>query len=72
MTTIWDLLRESVILQGALTIGLWGVAAYLMICGRPIPDLLAAGCGAVITFWFTSKTTRSVATAIKESMTPSE
>lgn len=59
-----DLLRESVILQGLLTVGLWGVAAYLMITGRPVPDLLAAGCGAVITFWFTSKTTRSVATAI--------
>ena len=56
-----DLFLESVVLQGVLTVGLWGVAAYLMVCGQDIPDLLAAGCGAVITFWFTAKTTRKVA-----------
>ena len=60
----WDLFKESVVLQGFLTIGLWGVAAYLMIIGKPVPDLLAAGCGAVITFWFTAKTTRQVTAAI--------
>ena len=62
--TFWDSFRESVILQGLLTIGLWGVASYLMIVGRPVPDLLAMGCGAVITFWFTSKTTRAVEASV--------
>lgn len=60
MTTLWDLFRESVILQGVLSIGLWGSAIYLMIVGKPVPDLLAAGCGAVITFWFVSKTKAEV------------
>jgi len=63
-TTFLDLFRESVVLQGVLTVGLWGTAAYLMVIGQEVPDLLAAGCGAVITFWFTSKTTRSVVNKI--------
>ena len=59
-----DLFMESLVLQGILTVGLWGVAAYLMIVGQEVPPLLAAGCGAVITFWFTEKTSRAVANQI--------
>lgn len=59
-----DLFMESVILQGILTVGLWGVAAYLMVIGQEIPDLLAAGCGAVITFWFSSKAAAAAAKAV--------
>jgi hypothetical protein len=62
--TFWDSFRESVILQGLLTVMLWGVACYMFIVGRSIPDLLAMGCGAVITFWFTSKTTRAVEASV--------
>jgi hypothetical protein len=62
--TFWDSFRESVILQGLLTVGLWGVASYLFIIDKPVPDLLAMGCGAVITFWFTSKTTRAVEASV--------
>ena len=57
--TFWSAFQESVVLQGFLTIGLWGTAAYLMIVGGVVPNLLAAGCGAIITFWFVSKTTRA-------------
>ena len=59
-TTLLDLFRESIILQGILTIGLWGTASYLMVNTIEVPPLLAAGCGAVITFWFTNKTARLV------------
>ena len=55
MKSLKALFIESIILQGILTVGLWGAAIYLMIVGQDVPDLLAAGCGAVITFWFTSK-----------------
>lgn len=61
-----QLFLESLILQGVLTIGLWGTAAYLMIIGQEIPDLLAAGCGAVITFWFSNKAAVSAAKALTE------
>ena len=61
-----DLFMESVILQGVLTVGLWGVAAYLMVTGQEVPDLLAAGCGAVITFWFTAKTSRAITKELTE------
>ena len=54
-----ELFMESVVLQGVLTIGLWGTAVYLMVVGQEIPDLLAAGCGAVITFWFNTKTAKA-------------
>ena len=56
-----DLFRESVVLQGLLTIGLWGVASYMMVTGQDVPELLCAGCGAIITFWFKSKTDRAIA-----------
>ena len=58
-----DLFLQSVVLQGILTIGLWGVAAYLMVVGQEVPDLLAVGCGAVITFWFTNKAAATAAKA---------
>ena len=56
----WEMFRESIILQGFLSVVLWGTAIYLMIVSQPIPDLLAAGCGAIMTFWFTNKTSRQV------------
>ncbi len=61
-----DLFLESLVLQGILTVGLWGAAVYLMIVGQEIPDLLAAGCGAVITFWFSSKAARAAAKAVTQ------
>ena len=60
-TTLFDLFRESIILQGFLTVGLWGTASYMMVMGQDVPDLLAAGCGSIITFWFMTKTARAIA-----------
>jgi hypothetical protein len=59
-----DLFEESAVTQFLLTIGLWAIAGVLMLSGRPVPDLLAAGCGAVVGFWFSSKTTRQVSDVV--------
>jgi hypothetical protein len=61
---MWELFSESVILQGLLTVALWGTAIFLFVTGQPVPDLLAAGCGSIMTFWFTAKTTRAVSSEI--------
>lgn len=61
-----QLFLQSLILQGILTVGLWGAAVYLMVVGQEIPPLLAAGCGSVITFWFTSKAAAETAKAVTQ------
>ena len=49
------MLVESVIVQGILTLGLWGAIIYLSVAEREVPDLLAVGGGAILTFWFKTK-----------------
>lgn len=53
--TFWALFRESIILQGLLTVGLWSVVLYLVVVGKPVPDILMAGSTTVLGFWFGSK-----------------
>lgn len=64
--TLQELFIESAIMQGLLTVMLWGTALFLMVSGRDIPDLLAVGAGAIMSFWFRTKTTARVIKAIKE------
>lgn len=55
MAKFTDMLVESVIVQGILTLGLWGAIIYLSVAEREVPDLLAVGGGAILTFWFKTK-----------------
>jgi len=55
--TFWSLLRESVIVQGIMTLMLWGAIVYLAVTAQPIPELLATGGVAILGFWFGSKVT---------------
>lgn len=55
MKTFWALLKESVILQAVLTLGIWGVLIYLVIVGRPIPDVVLGAASLVLGFYFGSK-----------------
>lgn len=55
LTTFWDLLRESVIIQGLLTVGLWSAILYMAVTGQPIPDILTGGGYAILGFWFGTK-----------------
>ena len=55
MHTFWSLLRESVILQAVLTLGIWGAVIYLMVVGQSVPDVLSMAANLVLGFYFGSK-----------------
>jgi len=55
MQTFWALLRESVILQGTLTLCFTVTVCYLAVTGQPIPELLTQGTMLILGFFFGSK-----------------
>lgn len=55
MTKFWELLEESVIVQSTLALGLTGVASYLWIVEKPVPDPLMLLLGLAWGFYFKSK-----------------
>lgn len=63
---IVDLLRESVIFQGTITLIVLGVWAYLEISGRAVPQDVQLITGAVVGFFFGGKYTQSMARAAKK------
>ena len=54
-----DLLAESVIIQGLLTLGVLGLIAYLLIVQREVPNELWAILSLIVGFFFGSKTRRA-------------
>lgn len=56
MPNFWSLLKESVIIQGVLTLGLWGAIIFLAVTGAEVPEILTTGGVAILGFWFGSKT----------------
>jgi hypothetical protein len=55
MNKFWTLVEQSVILQAVLTLSIWGVVLYLVVSGRPIPDVLLGAANLVLGFYFGSK-----------------
>jgi len=55
MDQFWTLLKESVIVQGVLTLSLAGAVIYLACVQQPIPDLLSSAFLLAIGFYFGSK-----------------
>jgi len=67
-----SLLKESVLIQGAMTLGVTGVLCYLVIADRHIPDLFASAWALLLGFYFGSKATfgqRQMAETIVKSLT---
>ena len=62
-TTFWTLLRESVIMQGLLTLMLCGTLCYLYVTGRDVPSDLGKLTFAVVAFWMGSKSQHAVEVA---------
>jgi len=60
MDKFWELFRESIILQGLLTIGLWGTIVVLILQGRAVPDILLNAGSVVLGFWFGTKVQNTV------------
>ena len=55
MSKFWDLVKESVILQGIVTLLLLGVACYLWTMGQEVPEQLSDLLQLVVGFWLGSK-----------------
>lgn len=56
MQHFYDLLRESVIMQGVLAVMFGGVVCYMYATGQEVPDGLLTLLGAIIGFYFGGKT----------------
>lgn len=66
MDKFLDLLRESVIVQGTVTLALVGTICYLAVAGREIPEYLVAASGLALGYFFGSKTQQRIERARME------
>lgn len=55
MDKFWDLLRESVIIQGIIVIMILGLIAYLLGTGQEVPEPLWSAMLLILGFFFGSK-----------------
>jgi len=55
VTRFWELVKESVILQGLVTVLLLSVACYLWATGQAVPEQLGDLLQLVVGFWLGSK-----------------
>lgn len=53
--TFWDYFAESAVLQGFMTVLLWGTTVALVFMGREVPEILSLACGTITGFWFKTK-----------------
>jgi len=56
MQEFWKLLRDSVIVQGMITLCFVGTTCYLLGTGRPVASELWAANGVVLGYFFGAKT----------------
>ncbi len=61
----WDLFAESVIIQGVLTLAVVGTICYLVILGKPIPEIMVNLSGLIVGFWFGTKVTKSTSSMLR-------
>lgn len=57
----WKLMRESVIIQGLVTLALLGCTCYLWVTGTPVPQELLGFDGLVLGFFFGAKVQQATA-----------
>jgi hypothetical protein len=60
MDKFWQLLQESTLIQGAVTLALVGAVIYLSCTGQEIPTLLETMSGIVVGFWFGQKAQQAI------------
>lgn len=68
MDTFWQLLRESVLIQGTVTLGLVFACIYMVIAGQPIPEGLYNMTLLTLGFYFGAKSTISSSAAYRDSI----
>jgi len=52
---IYELLKESVLIQGVMALTMLGTMCYMMISGMDVPDVLVGSFGTILGFYFGSK-----------------
>lgn len=62
MSSFWELLRESVLVQSLVTLMLIGAVVYMYTSGREVPADLVNISLLVLGFWFGSKSVMPVTT----------
>jgi len=55
MRGFWKLFQQSVVMQGFLTLLLWGAIIYLTVTGQEVPNLLVGAGSLIMGFWFDNK-----------------
>lgn len=60
MKPVWQLLKESVIVQGVVTVLFVGTTCYLYAAGQPVPDSLLGLDGVAVGFFFGAKTQQAL------------
>jgi hypothetical protein len=55
MDKFWQLLKESVLVQGLITLALVGAVIYLSCAGLEIPTIVETSTGLVLGYYFGSK-----------------
>jgi len=60
----WELLKESVIVQGTITLTLVGATVYLAATGQEIPDVIASSTALALGFYFGSKSQQVIGARI--------
>lgn len=56
MKRFWDLVKDSTIVQGTITLAVVGVTCYLWATGQPVPQELWTADGVILGFFFGAKT----------------
>lgn len=60
MRKFWELVKESVVIQGILTLILASTACYLWATGQPVPSELWTALSVVLGFFFGAKTQQAI------------
>lgn len=55
MSKFWELVEQSIIFQGLLTLIIVGAWVYMLVTGKPVPNELHAAAGIVMGFFFGAK-----------------
>ena len=48
----WNEFNKSTIISAVLAVAVWGAIIYLSVSGLPVPDVIGAGGGLILGFFF--------------------
>jgi hypothetical protein len=60
MSRFWDLVKDSTIVQGLITLAVVLTTCYLWVSGQPVPQELWTANGIILGFFFGAKATQIV------------